>query len=104
MGEEEDVQCAPLLFKEDFLSEQYFGEHQPASISTEREHFGEGMHRKAFRATLKAGTVFDLGPGHPCVLKVHNTIDHGTNSIEELVQRNYNLAVEVSREDDRGGG
>ncbi|XP_063066695.1 alpha-protein kinase 2 isoform X2 [Engraulis encrasicolus] len=94
MGEEEDVQCAPLLFKEDFLSEQYFGEHQPASISTEREHFGEGMHRKAFRATLKAGTVFDLGPGHPCVLKVHNTIDHGTNSIEELVQRNYNLAVE----------
>ncbi|KAL2099633.1 hypothetical protein ACEWY4_004027 [Coilia grayii] len=94
LGDEENVQCAPLLFKDDFLSEQYFGEHQPASITTEKEHFGEGMHRKAFRATLKAGALSDLSPGHPCVLKVHNSVSHGTNTIEELVQRNYNLAVE----------
>lgn len=96
-GDEENVQCAPLLFREeDFLSEQYFGEHQPASIVTEKEHFGEGMHRKAFRATLRAGMMSVFSPGHPCVLKVHNAISHGAKDNDELVQRNYNLAAEVS--------
>ncbi|KAJ8286638.1 hypothetical protein GJAV_G00041430 [Gymnothorax javanicus] len=35
-GVEEDVKCSPLLFRDDFLSEQYFGENQPASILTEQ--------------------------------------------------------------------
>ncbi|XP_012695770.2 alpha-protein kinase 2 isoform X1 [Clupea harengus] len=94
-GDEEDVHCAPLLFRDNFLSEQYFGENQPASIVTEKEHFGEGMHRKAFRATLRAGMASVFTSGHPCVLKVHNSISHGTKNSEELVQRNYGLAVEV---------
>ncbi|KAG5272201.1 hypothetical protein AALO_G00162760 [Alosa alosa] len=93
-GDEEDVQCAPLLFKDDFLSEQYFGEHQPASIITEKDHFGEGMHRKAFRATLRAGMVSVFTPGHPCVLKVHNAVSNGTKDNEELLERNYSLATE----------
>ncbi|XP_062409556.1 alpha-protein kinase 2 [Sardina pilchardus] len=94
IGDEEDVQCAPLLFKDDFLSEQYFGEHQSASIVTEKEHFGEGMHRKAFRATLRAGMVSVFTPGHPCVLKVHNAISNGAKDNEELLDRNYSLATE----------
>uniref|UniRef100_A0A8C7QCL4 Alpha-kinase 2 n=1 Tax=Oncorhynchus mykiss TaxID=8022 RepID=A0A8C7QCL4_ONCMY len=32
--------------------------------------------------------------GHHCVLKVHNAISYGTQNNEELVQKNYNLAVE----------
>ncbi|XP_073790876.1 alpha-protein kinase 2 isoform X2 [Danio rerio] len=93
-GDEENIQCSPLLFKEDFLSDQYFGKNQPASILTEKVHFGEGMHRKAFRTTLTEGNLPRFRPGHPCVLKVHNSISYGTKNNEELVQKNYSLAVE----------
>ncbi|XP_054896622.1 alpha-protein kinase 2-like [Poeciliopsis prolifica] len=56
-SEEEDAHCSRLLFKEDFLSDQYFGENHPISILTEKVHFGEGMHRRAFRTKLKAGQI-----------------------------------------------
>lgn len=94
-GDEENIQCSPLLFKEDFLADQYFGENQPASIVTEKVHFGEGMHRKAFRTTLRECNLPRFNPGHPCVLKVHNGISYGIKNNEELVQKNYSLAVEV---------
>ncbi|XP_034564799.1 alpha-protein kinase 2 [Notolabrus celidotus] len=93
-NEEEDVRCSRLLFKEDFLADQYFGENEPASIITEKAHFGEGMHRRAFRTKMKAGQIPLLLPGYPCVLKVHNSISYGTKNNEELVQKNFSLAVE----------
>ncbi|KAK2872415.1 hypothetical protein Q8A67_022312 [Cirrhinus molitorella] len=93
-GDEENIQCSPLLFKDDFLLDQYFGEHQPASIVTEKVHFGEGMHRKAFRTTLRESNLPSFNPGHPCVLKVHNAISYGTKNNDELIQKNYSLAVE----------
>ncbi|KAM3599974.1 uncharacterized protein V6R79_014889 [Siganus canaliculatus] len=92
--EEEDVQCSRLMFREDFLSDQFFGENQPVSIITEKVHFGEGMHRRAFRTKLHTGEVTRLVPGHSCVLKVHNAISYGTNNNDELIQKNFNLAVE----------
>lgn len=91
----EAVQCSRLMFKEDFLSEQYFGENQPVSIITEKVHFGEGMHRRAFRTKLHGGQIPLLVPGHCCVLKVHNSISYGTKNSEELIQKNFSLAVEV---------
>ena len=94
-SEEEDAHCSGLLFKEDFLSDQHFGEKHPVSIVTDKVHFGEGMHRRAFRTKLQAGQIPLLVPGHSCVLKVHNDISYGTNNNDELVQKNFNLAVEV---------
>ncbi|KAL4617334.1 alpha-protein kinase 2 [Arapaima gigas] len=93
-GVGEDVKCMPLLFREDFLSEQYFGEDQSASILTEEVHFGEGMHRKAFRTKLLDGLLPFFTPGHACVLKVHTAISYGTKNHEELICKNYNLAME----------
>ncbi|KAM6902087.1 alpha-protein kinase 2 [Xenentodon cancila] len=93
-SEEEDVHCSRLLFREDFLSDQYFGEKHPISIQTEKVHFGEGMHRRAFRTKLQAGPIPLLVSGHSCVLKVHNSISYGTKNNDELVQKNFSLAVE----------
>ncbi|XP_014896024.1 alpha-protein kinase 2 [Poecilia latipinna] len=93
-SEEEDAHCSRLLFKDDFLSDQYFGENHPISILTEKVHFGEGMHRRAFRTKLKAGQIPLLVPGHSCVLKVHNAISYGTNNNDDLLQKNFHLAVE----------
>ncbi|XP_026784429.3 alpha-protein kinase 2 isoform X2 [Pangasianodon hypophthalmus] len=93
-GEEEDVSCTPLLFKDDILSDQYFGEQQHTSIVTEKAHFGEGMHRKAFRTMVRTSMTPLFGPGHACVLKVHSSIGYGTLNNDEVIQKNYNLAVE----------
>ncbi|KAM9794370.1 alpha-protein kinase 2 isoform 1-T1 [Syngnathus typhle] len=93
-SEVEDVQCSQLLFKDHFLSEQYFSENQSISIVTEKAHFGEGMHRRAFRTRLRSGGVPLLLAGPSCVLKVHNSISYGTKNNDERVQRNYTLAVE----------
>ncbi|XP_041826632.1 alpha-protein kinase 2 [Melanotaenia boesemani] len=93
-SEEEDAQCSKLLFKENFLSDQYFGEKHPISIITEKVHFGEGMHRRAFRTKLHAGQIPLLVPGHSCVLKVHNAISYGTKNNDELIEKNFSLAVE----------
>ncbi|KAM8871915.1 alpha-protein kinase 2 [Synchiropus picturatus] len=92
--EEEDVRCSKLMFKEDFLTQQFFGEDHGVSILTEKVHFGEGMHRQAFRTKLQTSQAPQLLPGHSCVLKVHNAISYGTKSSEELIQRNFTLAVE----------
>ncbi|KAF5900809.1 alpha-protein kinase 2-like, partial [Clarias magur] len=93
-GEEEDVSCSPLLFKEDILTDQYFGEQQHTSIVTEKDHFGEGMHRKAFRTTVRTDTTPLFVSGHACVLKVHSSIGYGAQNNDDVLQRNYNLAVE----------
>lgn len=93
-NEEEDIHFSKLMFRDDFLSDQYFGENHPVSIITEKAHFGEGMHRRAFRTKLQTGQVPVLLPGHSCVLKVHNAISYGTKSSDELIQKNFNLAVE----------
>ncbi|MGH0166114.1 UNVERIFIED_CONTAM: hypothetical protein FKN15_064990 [Acipenser sinensis] len=91
---EEEIKCAQLMFREDFLRDQYFGDDLLASIVTEEQHFGEGMHRKAFRTKVISGLMPVFNSGHTCVLKVHNAIAYGTKTNDELIQKNYNLAVQ----------
>ncbi|XP_058880658.1 uncharacterized protein LOC117420787 isoform X2 [Acipenser ruthenus] len=90
----EEIKCAQLMFREDFLRDQYFGDDLLASIVTEEQHFGEGMHRKAFRTKVISGLMPVFNSGHTCVLKVHNAIAYGTKTNDELIQKNYNLAVQ----------
>uniref|UniRef100_K7FSR3 Alpha-protein kinase 2 n=2 Tax=Pelodiscus sinensis TaxID=13735 RepID=K7FSR3_PELSI len=40
------------------------------------------------------GLVPIFSPGHPCVLKVHTAISYGTKTKDELVQKNYKLAMQ----------
>ncbi|CAB1426504.1 unnamed protein product [Pleuronectes platessa] len=96
-SEEEDAHCCRLMFKEDFLSDQSFGDNHPVSILTEKVHFGEGMHRRAFRTRLRTGQKPLLLPGHSCVLKVHNAISYGIKNNDELIEKNFTLAVEECR-------
>ncbi|KAM8960903.1 alpha-protein kinase 2 [Pelodytes ibericus] len=90
----EEIEFNQLLFREDFISDMYFGGNLQGRIATEDLHFGEGVHRKAFRSKVMCGLLPVFNPGHLCVLKVHNAIAYGTKSNDELVQKNYNLAVQ----------
>ncbi|KAK9408640.1 alpha-protein kinase 2 [Crotalus adamanteus] len=82
------------MFKEDFICDSYLSKSQHGRITTEELHFGEGVHRKAFRSKVLQGLVPPLSPGHPCVLKVHNAIVYGTKNNNELVEKNYKLALQ----------
>ncbi|XP_077319047.1 alpha-protein kinase 2 isoform X2 [Lithobates pipiens] len=90
----EEVEFNQLFFREDFISDMYFGGNLHGRIATEDLHFGEGVHRKAFRSTVMCGLLPVFNPGHLCVLKVHNAIAYGTKTNDELVQKNYKLAVQ----------
>ncbi|XP_004684073.1 PREDICTED: alpha-protein kinase 2 [Condylura cristata] len=90
----EEIEFSQLIFKEDFLSDSYFGDRLRGQIATEALHFGEGVHRKAFRSRVMQGLLPVFQPGHPCVLKVHNAVAYGTRNNDELIQRNYKLAAQ----------
>ncbi|KAL6041256.1 hypothetical protein STEG23_022962 [Scotinomys teguina] len=90
----EEIEFSRLIFREDVFNDSYFGDHLRGQISTEELHFGEGVHRKAFRSTVMQGLLPVFQPGHACVLKVHNAVAHGTRNNDELVQRNYKLAAQ----------
>ncbi|XP_034851766.1 alpha-protein kinase 2 [Mirounga leonina] len=90
----EEIEFSQLIFREDFLSDSYFGDHLRGQIATEELHFGEGVHRKAFRSKVMRGLMPVFQPGHACVLKVHSAVAHGTRNNDELIQRNYKLAAQ----------
>ncbi|KAK1337487.1 LOW QUALITY PROTEIN: hypothetical protein QTO34_002116 [Cnephaeus nilssonii] len=90
----EEIEFSQLIFREDFLQDSYFGDRLRGQIATEELHFGEGVHRKAFRSKVMQGLMPVFQPGHACVLKVHNAVAYGTRNNDELVQRNYNLAAQ----------
>lgn len=90
----EEIEFSQLIFRDDFLNDSYFGGRLRGQIATEELHFGEGVHRKAFRSTVMQGLTPVFQPGHACVLKVHNAVAHGTRNNDELVQRNYKLATQ----------
>ncbi|KAM5221964.1 alpha-protein kinase 2 [Ctenodactylus gundi] len=90
----EEIEFSQLIFREDFLNDSYFGGCLRGQIATEALHFGEGVHRKAFRSTVMQGLMPVFQPGHACVLKVHNAVAHGTRNNDELIQRNYKLAAQ----------
>ncbi|XP_077633728.1 alpha-protein kinase 2 [Crocuta crocuta] len=90
----EEIEFSQLIFREDFLSDSYFGDHLRGQIATEELHFGEGVHRKAFRSKVMQGLMPVFQPGHACVLKVHNAVAYGTRNNDELIQRNYKLAAQ----------
>ncbi|XP_066208859.1 alpha-protein kinase 2 isoform X1 [Saccopteryx leptura] len=90
----EEIEFSQLIFREDFLHDSYFGDRLRGQIATEELHFGEGVHRKAFRSKVMQGLMPVFQPGHACVLKVHNAVAYGTRNNDELVQKNYKLAAQ----------
>ncbi|XP_014373198.1 alpha-protein kinase 2 isoform X1 [Alligator sinensis] len=91
----EEIEFVQLMFRDNLINDGYLGGNLHGKMATEELHFGEGMHRKAFRSKVMQGLVPVFSPGHPCVLKVHNTvIAYGAKSKDEIVQRNYKLAMQ----------
>ncbi|XP_069780116.1 uncharacterized protein [Narcine bancroftii] len=92
--EGEKVELLQPIIEKELTSECNFQPKIYGSIVTEESHFGEGLHRKAFRTKVLYGFIPVFDPGHSCVLKIHNAISYGTKTKNEFIQRNYILAVQ----------
>ncbi|XP_062898764.1 alpha-protein kinase 2 [Mobula hypostoma] len=90
----EKIELLQPIIEKELASECAFQPKIYGSITTEETHFGEGLHRKAFRTKVIYGLVPLFDPGHSCVLKIHNAISYGIKTKNELLQRNYILAVQ----------
>ncbi|XP_072920267.1 alpha-protein kinase 2 isoform X2 [Hemitrygon akajei] len=90
----EKIELLQPIIEKELASECTFQPKIYGSIATEETHFGEGLHRKAFRTKVIYGLVPLFDPGHSCVLKIHNAISYGTKTKNELIQRNYILAIQ----------
>ncbi|XP_048401665.1 alpha-protein kinase 2 isoform X3 [Stegostoma tigrinum] len=92
--EGEKIELLQPIIEKDLTNECNFNVKMCGSIATEELHFGEGLHRKAFRTKVIHGLLPLFDPGHRCVLKIHNAISHGTKANSELIKQNYVLAVQ----------
>ncbi|XP_041039407.1 alpha-protein kinase 2 [Carcharodon carcharias] len=90
----EAIELLQPVIEKELTNECNFDAKMCGSIATEESHFGEGLHRKAFRTKVIYGLVPLFDPGHNCVLKIHNVILHGTKTNSELTKQNYILAVQ----------
>ncbi|XP_067840122.1 alpha-protein kinase 2 isoform X2 [Heptranchias perlo] len=90
----EEIELLQPIVEKELINECNFDDKMCGSIATEELHFGEGLHRKAFRTKVIYGLVPLFDPGHICVLKIHNSIAYGTKTNNEVIQRNYILAVQ----------
>ncbi|XP_078408027.1 alpha-protein kinase 2 [Cetorhinus maximus] len=90
----EEIELLQPVIEKELTNECNFDAKMCGSIATEESHFGEGLHRKAFRTKVTYGLVPLFNPGHNCVLKIHNVILHGTKTNSELTKQNYILAVQ----------
>ncbi|XP_048459279.1 alpha-protein kinase 2 [Rhincodon typus] len=93
-GAGEKIELLQPIIEKDLTNECNFDVKMCGSIATEELHFGEGLHRKAFRTKVIYGLLPLFDPGHRCVLKIHNAISHGTKANSELIKQNYVLAVQ----------
>ncbi|XP_078076108.1 alpha-protein kinase 2 isoform X2 [Mustelus asterias] len=90
----EEIELLQPIIATELTNECNFDVKMCGSIATEESHFGEGLHRKAFRTKVIYGFVPLFDPGHKCVLKIHNAISHGAKTNSELIKQNYMLAAQ----------
>ncbi|XP_038646518.1 alpha-protein kinase 2 isoform X1 [Scyliorhinus canicula] len=90
----EEIELLQPIIEKELTNECNFHVKMCGSLATEELHFGEGLHRKAFRTKVICGFLPLFYPGHNCVLKIHNAISHGTKTNSELIKQNYMLAVQ----------
>uniref|UniRef100_A0A4W3HFX0 Alpha-type protein kinase domain-containing protein n=1 Tax=Callorhinchus milii TaxID=7868 RepID=A0A4W3HFX0_CALMI len=90
----EEIELLQLTVEKELTTQCNFGGQMWGRIATDKVHFGEGLHRKAFRTTVICGLLPLFDSGHSCVLKIHNTIAYGTKSNNDLIELNYKLAVQ----------
>ncbi|KAH1184138.1 hypothetical protein KIL84_014754 [Mauremys mutica] len=85
----------PMVFAKGLADSGYWGDKFFGRVVSEDMEVGAGFLRKAWRAR----TIYGLEPvfesGRTCILKVHNLIVFGTKNENTLIEKNYDITIQV---------
>lgn len=86
----------PMVFAKGLADAGYWGDKFFGRVVSEDMEVGAGFLRKACRARAIYGLEPIFESGHTCVIKVHNFIVFGTKNENSLIEKNYDITIQVS--------
>lgn len=84
-----------MVFAKGLADSGYWGDKLFGRIMLEDLEVGHGFVRKACRARAIYGLEPVFESGHTGIIKVHNLITFGGRSENTLVERNYDITIQV---------
>lgn len=85
----------PMVFAKGLADAGYWGDKLFGRVVSEDVEVGAGFLRKACRARAIYGLEPVFESGHTCVIKVHNFIVFGTKNENSLIEKNYDITIQV---------
>lgn len=85
----------PMVFAKGLADAGYWGDKFFGRVVSEDMEVGAGFLRKACRARAIYGLEPIFESGHTCVIKVHNFIVFGTKNENSLIEKNYDITIQV---------
>lgn len=85
----------PMVFAKGLADAGYWGDKLFGRVVSEDMEVGAGFLRKACRARAIYGLEPVFESGHTCVIKVHNYIAFGTKNENSLIEKNYDITIQV---------
>lgn len=92
----EEIEMTPMVFAKGLADAGYWGDKLFGRVVSEDMEVGAGFLRKACRARAIYGLEPVFESGHTCVIKVHNFIIFGTKNENSLIEKNYDITIQVS--------
>lgn len=85
----------PMVFAKGLADSGYWGDKLFGRVVSEDVEVGAGFLRKACRARAIYGLEPVFESGRTCVIKVHNFIVFGTKNENSLIEKNYDITIQV---------
>lgn len=85
----------PMVFAKGLADSGYWGDKLFGRVVSEDMEVGAGFLRKACRARAIYGLEPVFESGRTCVIKVHNFIVFGTKNENSLIEKNYDITIQV---------
>lgn len=85
----------PMVFAKGLADAGYWGDKFFGRVMSVDMELGAGFPRKACRARAIYGLEPVFESGCTCVIKVHNFIVFGTKNENSLIEKNYDITIQV---------
>lgn len=85
-----------MVFAKGLADSGYWGDKFFGRIVMENPHVGDGFLRKACRVKVIYGLEPIFESGKTCIIKIRNLITFGTKNESTLVEKNYDITIQVS--------
>lgn len=91
----EEIEMTPMVFAKGLADAGYWGDKLFGRVVSEDVEVDAGFLYKACRARAIYGLEPIFESGRTCVIKVHNFIVFGTKNENSLIEKNYDITIQV---------